>query len=336
MSPTVYEANRHLLTQRFPELAARLATETAGLEIAATAARDGGVCYAARNGSGDWRPLTNPVDPIAKAQAAARSMEHRLSSLAPAVVVGLAPGYELDILAALIREAESKRHPIRRVYVIVHAFPCLDGWLQAADRTEILQREEVEFYAADTVDRIVRLCEEDEQRSYLFLPLSSLPSKEWNRIIDPLARLYRRREAETKELQAANNAYYDAITDEQLGAIIAGETNRKPRLLFPAHTSSTVVKYSARDTCEAFEEMGWETRIFPMDRDLPPWRMVKAIHDFKPDVLISVNHLRTEDTERYPRGLMFITWVQDTCPYINNREAAAEWNAMVAAKEADG
>lgn len=261
-------------------------------------------------------------------------MEKRLySGLSPAVVVGLAPGYVLETVFKHFESHLRNNEPFRNIYVIVDSLPCLSGWLKAADRSAILSRQEILFIWWEDVQEIVTLCEQDEQRSHLFIPVSELPEQIVNKLISPLAELYIHREREKEEMLKANDQYYDAITDEQLAETIRGKAGRKPRLLMPTHTSSTVVQYSVRDTCAAFEKLGWETRILKMDLDLPPWRMAKTIHDFKPDVLIFINHLRNEDKEKlYPDNLMFITWVQDTVPLINRRDTAKQWTEMALGK----
>ncbi|MCM8524881.1 MAG: hypothetical protein NE327_00060 [Lentisphaeraceae bacterium] len=104
-------------------------------------------------------------------------------------------------------------------------------------------------------------------------------------------------------------------------------------MLIPSHASSTVVQYSVRDTAVMFEKEGWEVRIMHMKTDLSRWRINKNINDFKPDIYLQVNHLRTEDTHFYPPDMMYITWVQDTVSYINNSENAQTWNEHVNSKK---
>ncbi len=329
-----YPTNLSLLQSRFPRLAAMLAgldPETVGVADA----QDGGICYAMRNASGQWGPISSPTNPIELATKSIRLMENRLfGGLCPAVVVGLAPGYVLDTVFRHFESRLAHHEPFRPIYVIVDSLPCLAAWMKATDRSAIISRQEVLFYWKDDVRELVRLCQENEQRSHLFIPVSELPENVVNHLIEPLAALYVRREKETAEMRKENDAYYDAISDEQLAQIISGSAGRKPRLLMPTHTSSTVVQYSTRDTCTAFEKIGWETRILKMDLDLPPWRMVKTIHDFKPDLLIFIIHLRNEDenVKLYPDNLMFITWVQDAVPLINRRDTAQKWTEMARGK----
>jgi len=332
-----FGSNLAFLEKRFFSLAAGVKAFDAE-SVAITNSRDNGICYAVRTDSGEWKALTNPADPILKTQEAIKQMEHRLTKgLSPAVVVGLVPGYVLETIFAHFKSRLQLNEPFRRIYVIVDSIPCLIGWLKGLDRSEILQQLEVEFYWYQDIQQIIELCQTDEQRSHLFVPVSSLPEKLTNQLISPLAELYLKREEETRQWQQKNADYYNALDDAKLAENISGQAGRKPRLLMPTHSSSTVVQFSTRDTSKAFEKMGWETTILSMDRDLSPWRLTKTIHDFKPDVLLFINHLRTEDEnlDLYPDNLMFITWIQDAMPIVNRRDSAEKWNKTAKERHRD-
>ncbi|OGV55838.1 MAG: hypothetical protein A2017_07495 [Lentisphaerae bacterium GWF2_44_16] len=336
MDNPIFQNNLKLLLERFPAIAEKLHFVDIN-KITIGQAHDGGIFYAVEK-DGKWLPISDPVQPVSSAQKGIDRMEHRLSAgLSPAVVAGLYPGYILDTVYKHFKSRLKYNEPFRHIYVIVDSVLCLAGWLKASDRTEILSREEISFYWYENINEIVELCERDEQRSHLFIPLSSLPEDELNKIIQPLAELYVRREKETKLRQDENNKYYDAISDPELAGIIQGKAGRKPRLLMPTHSSSTVVQYSTRDTCKAFEKHGWETRILKMDRDLSPWRMIKTIYEFKPDMMIFINHLRTEDenTSFYPDNMMYCTWIQDAMSKISNKQSAEKWNSNACKRNRD-
>ena len=328
MKDDFLKLNLEILSKRFPDLFERISgVDISRIETASAA--DGGICYVVKNDSGQFVCVSNPNDPIQSAQRSITAMQHRLTGgLSPAVVVGLAPGYLLDTVYSHFNSRLKFNEPFRHIYVIVDSLICLAAWLGSTDRREVLLNEAVTFYWHKDVWKIVTLCENDLQRSHLFIPVSELPENIVNKIIEPLAVFYIRREDETKKLLAANNEYYDSMDDLSLARIIGGGAGRKPRLMMPTHASSTVVQYSTRDTSEAFKSLGWETFILSMEKDLSPWRMAKAINDFKPDLFIFINHLRTEDekVELYPHNMLFITWIQDTMPLVNRRSSAEKWN----------
>lgn len=333
-----YDSNKAELCRRFPAFKAGLdALDPESLGVARAA--DGGLCFARRKAGGAWEAVTDPKAPLQAAAAGVARMEPRLlKGLGPAVVVGLRPGHVLDSVYAHFKSRLKFNEPFRRVYVLVDNFEHLGCWLKVSDRSELLTRAEVEFFRAEDLEEIVRLCEADEQRSHLFIPVSELPEDKLNALIAPLADFYLRREAETARLKAANDAYYDALSDAALAAALQGEAGRAPRLMALAHRSSQVVQFSARDTCAAFTKLGWETKLLLIEQDLSPWRLAKAIAGFKPDVFLMVNHLRTENGEHlslYPANMLFVTWVQDSMPSVNRHDAAELWNAMASPRRRD-
>lgn len=319
--------NLKIISERYPSLHKQLLQNVDFDKVTVEPASDGGIFYSLKTQHSPM-PLSDPVSPLKKANTALKAMASRLeNSLAPAVIVGLYPGFLLEIIYKLFKDIEEKKGCFRDIYVIVDNLNCFAAWLKAADRESILSQEKILFVDSENIHQIVRLCESD-MRSHLFIPVSVLPQSELDRIISPLAELYLRRQTEEVTWRKENNEYYDSITDQRLAQIISGHAGRKPRLLMPAHSTSTVVQYSARDTCKAFELAGWETRILKMYTDSPSWRTIKEIRDFKPDIFLFINHLRTEDDniDLYPRNLMFITWVQDAVPQINRRDSAEKWN----------
>lgn len=326
-------SNLKALAERYPSLAERLCSVNLN-QVQTTKAQDGGICYVKKGADNKWHALSNSTDPIKKAQTAVTELEDRIGNgIAPAVVIGLNPGYTLEILYKHFKDNYYDKYIPRRIYVIIDSLECLYGWLRDKDRSDILNQPEIEFYWHQEVKRIVRQCKRDEQRSHLFIPVSTLPERVSMKLIEPLAEFFISRQEEEEKLYEENCEYYKSQSDKELDKILAGEANRKPRLLIPSHASSTVVQYSVRDTAAMFEKEGWEVRIMHMKTDLSRWRINKNINEFKPDIYLLVNHLRTEDTTFYPPEMMFITWVQDTVSYINNSENAKAWNKHVKSKK---
>lgn len=331
MSVDTFQANLSCFLTRFPEFAADL-SRLDPTKIGVAASKDGGYCYARLNAANKWEPLTDPVNPVAAAKRGVDQVNKRLmNGLSPAVIVGLCPGYALDCVFQEFAKQTRDNRPFRRIYVIVESLPRLIGWLKVTDRQNIIEQEAVSFHQAKETRQIATWCEQDLNRSHMFVPVSEMPENIVNGVIKPLADLYLRRDAESETFKRANDAYYDAITDTELARVINNEADRKPRVLIPAHGCSQVVRFSARDTATAFERAGWVSELLIIERDLSPWRLIKAIHDFKPDLFLMINHLRTENDEHlrlYPKNMLFVTWIQDTMPTVNRRDTAKKWNAM--------
>jgi hypothetical protein len=323
--------NLQQLSERFPVLGEKLCKIRPGIIQTATT-DDGGFCYVKELENGKYQPLSDTA-PIQKTRDAITAMEERLSNaLAPVVVVGLNPGYILDNIYKHVKENCYDKFMARRIYVIINSIECLYGWLKLSDREEILTNPAIELYWHEDVKEIAQHCEEDYTHSHLFVPVSTLPEQEVMQIIDPLAQIFLKRQKEEESLYQENSSYYEQQSDDELDEILAGKAKRKPRMLIPSHASSTVVQYSVRDTKVMFEKEGWDVKIIHMKTDLSRWRVLREINEFKPDVYMLVNHLRTQEESYYPPDMMFITWVQDTISYINNTENAKLWNEHIESK----
>ncbi|OGV32597.1 MAG: hypothetical protein A2020_07355 [Lentisphaerae bacterium GWF2_45_14] len=337
MENSILSENIEAIKKRFPRLADKLnGYDFEKIHIVRT--EDGAYCYALTQQDGSHVAVSNTKNPVQAARKAIAQMQHRLGQgLSPAVIVGLNPGMVLESVFRHFESRLSFNEPFRHIYVIVTSIHAFAGWLKVSNQVPIIMREELAFFWHEDIGEIVRLCEKDFQRSHLFIPVSELPEELVTRIIDPLAQLYMKRSRETEKYQKENNEYYESMSDSALRKAISGEAGRKPRLLMPTHASSTVVQYSTRDTCAAFESAGWEVSILKAERDLSPWLMAKAINEFKPDVFLFINHLRTEDENicLYPDNMMFITWIQDAMPLVNSRVSAKKWNENARKRERD-
>ena len=312
--------------RRFPELFGRLNPESyKHIQIAKTA--DGAYCYISiKDGPQKAVALTDHLAPVKRAGDALNYNPRLQKELAPAVVVGLAPGIILDSVVKSFKDKQKLGHPFRPIYVIIDSLECLYAWLTACDRREILSHPDILFFWHEDLGKLVKLCESDINRSHLFIPISALPDQVSNKIIEPLAKFYLAREAQAKIWKSENDQYYNSMSDEELARIIAGKAGRKPRLLMPTHTSSTVIQYSTRDACAMFEKAGWETKIAKINWDFTLWRAAKEVNDFKPDMIIFINYLRSSFMDSIPENLLFVTWIQDTMSHLNQAKVAEEWN----------
>ncbi|RMD75882.1 MAG: hypothetical protein D6820_13775, partial [Lentisphaerae bacterium] len=334
-----FSENYQLLEKRFPSLAERLRCIDPDLvQLARTS--DGGYAYLQKKPDGgeqDFVPLSDPHQPIRKAQEALQPYLRQLAeTMQPAVVVGLYPGFILDMVYNCFLDLEKATRVFRRIYVIVDRLPNLVGWLKVQSRARYLEHPAIEFYWHEDIEQIVAKIREDEQRSHEIIPVSALPEVVLNRVIEPFARLYLERQEESQTLYHELCEYYAGLDDATLARLMRGEGSRPPRLLFVTHRASTVVQYTARALCEEMlPELGWQARIYSSERSCSAWHIRKVISEFRPDVVVMANHLRTEHGQSFPPDLCFVTWIQDTCPYINNREAARNWLEAVEERKRD-
>jgi hypothetical protein len=86
---------------------------------------------------------------------------------------------------------------------------------------------------------------------------------------------------------------------------------------------TTFLKYSMRDWLAAFEQMGHSTQLYieNADHELPnSVAMARAITEFKPDLLVTIDHYRAE-IGSIPDKVPVVMWVQDHLPNIFQSEA---------------
>ncbi len=334
----IFQHNLELLTQRHPELGRYLAAIAAKEKVASVRTDDGAHCYVRALPEGKWQPLTPIEEPLRKSQLALDAMEARLErGLAPAVIAGLNAGLELDAIFTSFRQIFHQKQIPRRIIVITESPLVLLAWLHHIDRSDILNCPLVEWYRPGVdLDALIRRMEEDDCLSHNFAPVSSLPQPQIENLIAPLTRLFLQRQKQELLWRTENEAYYHSLNDTELSLILAGEGKRRPRALLFAHASSTVVQFSMRDTRWALEQAGWDVDLVLMSEELPPWLVHKRLHSFRPDLALMANHLRSEDPVGFwPENLLFVTWIQDTCPDIMQAEASRKWREQSAGRQRD-
>lgn len=103
------------------------------------------------------------------------------------------------------------------------------------------------------------------------------------------------------------------------------EADQKPlRILGLTSRFTTVLQYSMRDLRKAFERLGhtFETLIEPTDYDQPTaadWG--RRIEAFRPDLIVVIDHQRTEYAQVIPPDVPYVCWVQDYLPHLTTEAA---------------
>ncbi len=146
-------------------------------------------------------------------------------------------------------------------------------------------------------------------------------SCEWMRgAIAELAAEFGRLDARLKhEVEVA----YLSKTPRQLAMGLAGRLGRKPRVVLLTTRFSTVLQYSTRDTQEAFERLGFDTRLVieEADHQMMTLTGVRALLcDFQPDLFFQIDHHRHEHRDLLPPELPFACWIQDHLNNLTSRE----------------
>lgn len=89
---------------------------------------------------------------------------------------------------------------------------------------------------------------------------------------------------------------------------------------------TTVLQYSMRDALKALEANGCETRLLIEADDhsrITPLKTLTTIHEFEPDLIVIIDHLRQGQCAGLVEAVPFVTWIQDRLPWLFKPEAGA-------------
>ena len=129
-----------------------------------------------------------------------------------------------------------------------------------------------------------------------------------------------------KRLMDQLDAMYAQRDRAEWVALFSDNPPRRPRVLLPTSRFTTVLQHSSRDTADAFEQLGWETRILiePTDHHRTTKLAARQVlAEFKPDLVFQIDHLRHEWDDVYPPHLPFACWIQDQLPNLLDAKAGA-------------
>ena len=137
-----------------------------------------------------------------------------------------------------------------------------------------------------------------------------------------LQRLTHARAEEYRSLCAANNAEYahrdPGWWSERFRGAISG--SQPPlRVLVPTTRYSTYIQHASRDIVNAINGRGFEARLL-VEHDDSSLReglsMARAIHRFKPDVMIVTNYTRSTFADSVPSQIPHVCWIQDELSHL--------------------
>src|SRR5262249_28729444 len=87
---------------------------------------------------------------------------------------------------------------------------------------------------------------------------------------------------------------------------------------------STVLQYSARDTADAFEQLGWDSLVIIEPTSAHGLNRVairQSLARFRPDLVFQIDHLRREWGDLLPANLPSVCWIQDHLANLTNTAA---------------
>ncbi len=329
----VCEANVRALAERGVNLSEGLArwVETRGGADSSEVwlrARDGNIVVQRGAGSLEFRHLVDIVG-----QVAALKLPHEAglppgavpNNIKPYVVEGADPPWLLRrVMQATPDQPDGYR---ARVSLVQRSeLELLDGLSMADLRAELSSPRLHLFIGDDATVRLERdlLARTDTVTIGHFLGVPAR-TREWGgsgRCEPPPEQVLQRvavsQQAESVRLEAAVRVEY-STRDAAWYARRFAEPDRPLRVLLPTCRYSTYIKHAAADLCEAFNGAGCEARtlIEPDDQSqLSSVAYLRAIAEFKPDLVVLINYTRSNIGAVIPAGVPVVTWVQDAMPHL--------------------
>ena len=289
------------------------------------AALDGNIirCRGSLDAPAGWR---RPGDDLGDAERFADEQypAGRLDYTPPIIVEGLDPPWLVRAIHARTAEPFNGYTPrIRIVQRDVLEF--LDG-LSAVDLAEMLTDERVEVYVGDDAGRRLRDALTAQADVSITGPCVTNPGL-GQRIDPPPSAIV----GEVNRLQQQHQAALAAEVDrlyaqrdrgwwvQRYGGAPAAGGTEPLRVLVLNCRFSTYVQHANDDLAEAFSDAGCEVRVIiePDDHSrLMATPYLRAVREFRPDLVVLVNYLRSAVEGMIPRNVPLVSWIQDSMPHL--------------------
>jgi len=314
------------LAEHRPELARRLeqADNDGAFQIAQGA---GDQLTILHQPSGSQATMLSPGgDPATSTRQSMRQLEPAFENHQAVGVYGLGDGYLVKALAE--RRADDPLTPRTCVHVIVAEPQHLTAALAIHDYTgeagPIRQPRFQWWVGLDWADQL-----EAALRGDLQLPFPQLcieHAAQGRRIADRMRAVGQSVSTIALQVQPRVDAYYEQLDASELAAVFGDDPPRQPRALILTSRFTTVLQYSARDSAEALESLGWNVRLV-MERShyhqITGTSIQRHLDEHRPDMVFVIDHLRREYPKVFPKQLPWVCWIQDHLPNLTNRTAGA-------------
>jgi hypothetical protein len=128
-----------------------------------------------------------------------------------------------------------------------------------------------------------------------------------------------------KELRATAEALYAPRDEAYWARRYQSADDADPlRVMCVTSRFTTFLQYSIRDTVQALNELGCQTRLLIEQDDhlrVPEEDYLKTIIDFEPDLIIMLDHHRHEQSALFVENVPFACWIQDPLPNLMSKRA---------------
>jgi len=131
--------------------------------------------------------------------------------------------------------------------------------------------------------------------------------------------IQQRDEAYARQFERANRYYQGRDLALWAKRYESADVTDPLRILGVTTRYSTFLQHSTRDMMVAFQHAGARTKLLIEPHDhalLTRQTYMKALADFKPDLIFSIDHHRHEFPGRYPANVPYVCWIQDPMPHL--------------------
>lgn len=144
------------------------------------------------------------------------------------------------------------------------------------------------------------------------------------RVTDVIEALNVDRERHARSAIATASQHYGALSAARWAQRWAERDARPLRVLGMTSRFTTFLQYSMRDWEAAFRRLGHEFRLLIEANDhdlLTSISIANAVAEYKPDLIVMIDHLRREYQPVVPANVPVVGWIQDDLPNLMRAEA---------------
>jgi hypothetical protein len=321
-STTQFQANLAALRTRDAALADRIAQHRPACEYAFIA--DPLRLQLGIKSNSGISALPNPV-PQTSAKDVARKLYPANQCTEPVMIAGLDHGWLWDAIYAL--ECNTPRTPGHRppLYFLARDVERLWLLMHVKDWTALLADARVRlFVGADAVEQ----CRQN-MIANCYVPWAKLcvtvDPQLWPAGVTVDSLWQSAHDAANARMQTLNRQIETMYVGFDTKSIVRRLRGQSMTILGITSLYTTFLKYSMSDWLDSMDALGHETRLVMEDADheiTNPVYFAEAIVDFKPDLILMLDHYRGEITG-LPRQVPCVMWVQDHLPNIFSAKAGA-------------
>ncbi len=220
-----------------------------------------------------------------------------------------------------------------RLYVLERDADAVGAALYLLDEIEPLCHERVELLMGpDCVERFKALLDRAPQRDLPRHVLGFPAAGDLQaRALAALGDTASHRATAAMSYVAGARQWYDKRTKSDWAERFAPARREPLRVLGLTSRFTTVLQYVMRDLRTAFERRGhrFHTLIEPTDHDLlTPLEITRTVNEFRPDLVIAIDHTRAGQNGLIPDRVPFVCWAQDALPHLMTPRAGESMNDL--------